>query len=244
VRSTLQARQARDLGIHHVDYHPDIVFSLRDYIQKANASQAGFGRRLVLNITPRFHNAAPDAVCRDSILDYPVSFSVLRDNYSYLLRVLVTRFAGNGYNIEHIPFAPDDHSVASEILSGLPVWLRPYNPDPFRVIGGLGDGAIWIASRYHSLIFSLLGLHPVLPIAYAEKSVRLLRDLRVDQSSFVDLSTLASRAAVDQVLGRDLPSRPLLDAPSVDQLSFRAVEGISKAITSIGLLGNVSQISN
>jgi hypothetical protein len=238
VRSTAQAIQARDLGLHDVAYHPDNVFSLRSYISIKKIPSTSKNRRLVLNISPRFHRANPDSVCDDDILACPVPFSVLRDNYTYLLRSLVARCVDEGYNIEHIPFTPSDHHVASLILSGLPVRMRPYCPNPAKIIAALGDDAVWIASRYHSLIFSILGLHPVLPIAYADKSVRLLRDLRVDQSSIVDLRSLTSRASVDTVLDRDIPSVPLLDGPCVDRLSFLAIDGISTALASLGLLGS------
>jgi len=238
VRSIDQAIRAKELGFNRVEYHPDNVFSLRSYISKKRTMPASTKPRLILNITPRFHHASPDTRCNDDNLSSSVPFSVLRDNYTYLIRSLVSRYMDKGYSIEHIPFTPSDHDVASLILKDLPVLMQSFNPNPIRIINGLGDDAVWIASRYHSLIFSILGLHPVLPIAYADKSLRLLRDLHVDQSSIIDLDILASRSAVDTALERPLPSAPLLDGPSVDHLSFLAVDGISRAIASLGLLDN------
>lgn len=238
VRSTAQATRARNLGLKEVVYHPDNVFSLRSYISKTKLSTTRVNRRLIFNISPRFHHASPDSTCDDDNLAHPVPFSVLRDNYTYLLRSLAARCVDEGYDIEHIPFTPSDHHIASVILSGFPVRLRPYSPNPAKVISALGDDAVWIASRYHSLIFSILGLHPVIPIAYADKSFRLLRDLQINQDSIVDLRCLTSRSAVDTVLDRGIPSAPLLDGPSVDQLSFLAINGISTAIASLGLPRN------
>ena len=238
VRSTAQATRARSLGLKEVAYHPDNVFSLRNYISKKSPATTSANRRLVFNISPRFHLASPDSICDDDNLPHRAPFSVLRDNYTYLLRSLAARCIDEGYYMEHIPFTPSDYHIASEILNGFPVRMRPFSPNPAKIIASLGDDAVWIASRYHSLIFSILGLHPVLPIAYADKSFRLLNDLQINQDSIVDLTCLTSRSAVDTVLDRGIPSAPLLDGPSVDEISFLAINGISKAIASLGLLGN------
>jgi hypothetical protein len=232
-RSREQALRANEmLGSGRVAYHPDIVFSLRD----ARGQHLGDTRAMktaVLNMCPRFHLQDPTKLCCDAVLAEPVPFGVLRDNYSYLCRLLVDRLTSEGFALVHVPFTPSDDVVGKSILTEVAVQWMPYSANPRSVMRGMRDAQYCFASRYHSVVFALINKLPLLALAYADKTARLFHEMGIAPSQFLDLNDLTSRASIERKINSVGIGDALVDDSVVEGLTSASRQGIEAAFAAV-----------
>lgn len=233
-RSEAQALKMEKIsGRKDINFHPDIAFSLyRDFCEKQRLSTSyKDSKKLLVNVIPLYGKLEngrmiPSTQYESERPELYKSFEQMHTSYRNYVRGIVQKAIADGYEIETIPFTPQDATYGEFILEGLPVKHSFYHSDPLKMIKHMASAGKVLATRYHTTIFALkLGI-PIFPIAYAVKNELLLQELGVDRAGF--LST------VDLANGRD----DLFDAISVnpdlikdyEKASMSAVQGSIDAL--------------
>jgi hypothetical protein len=224
-RSKAQADKIAGLtGRTDIIHHPDIAFSLhREYCAAIRRSaQHQQHKKLLVNVLPLYgelENAVmvPMKQYEAERPELYANFQQMQTAYKNYIRGIVSNAIAEGYEVETIPFTPQDGVYGEFILAGLAVKHNSYNADPLQMIKLMATAGRVLSTRYHTTIFAIkLGI-PIYPIAYAVKNELLLQDLGIAREAF--LST------VDLANGRE----DLLPPVTADEKEVTAFEAKSKA---------------
>ena len=221
------------LGPERVSFAPDLVFSLQSKGLENLESKERSGVA-IFNLCPRFIESSGDEICKDDCLESPVSFRTLDLGYRREVRNMAEACLADGLTVEHIPFTPADDFAAKSLLEGLPIKYRSYSDNVDEIIQAYTQADFSVASRYHSMIFSILSLCPVCPIAYADKSWRLLKDLDINEDCFVELNDLTGEKASAKIETLLSDKRPILGSQRVAEISRASRNQLSNALDLIG----------
>lgn len=235
-RSKAQAERLMALsGRTDISHHPDIAFSLhRDYCAKQRASgQYRNHKKLLVNVIP-LYGKLEDGIMVPSVQyeserpELYKAFGQMQTSYRNYVRAVVSKAITDGFEVETIPFTPQDGTFAMHLLEGLPVKHIAYHADPLRMIRYMATAGVVLATRYHTTIFALkLGI-PIYPVAYAVKNELLLQDLGINRDQFLSTADLANGredllppVTVDAALitNFEMKSRAAVDA-SIDALKI------------------------
>lgn len=178
-----------DFAFHHLDlgfYHRTIG-SGRDAGSEEKKFQAPSRRRLLLNMLPYFHilksgrfvpghfmatwYARQDAKFASRIEDFGPAY------VSYF-RAVIRHFISEGWQVEHLPFTPEDDFFAREMLGvERSVKFHDYSASPEHVMNHIRSADYLIASRFHAHVFAIAAEVPVFSISYAKKCSDLWKEL-------------------------------------------------------------------
>lgn len=149
--------------------------------------------------------------------------------YSQLVRAVSLNATRNGMHVVHIPFEPIDHVFARTILSDLEVEFMPYTANVSRSISRIGKCEHFFATRFHSLIFSILKHRRITPFCYAPKCNRLLADLQINSSSVISVDDLIRHK--DKLANRVIGNKGIcVPADTVRRAFSEATANIDSAI--------------
>lgn len=199
VRSKRQAMALRSYyGLTKVVYQPDLCFAIEYPRDKCSLSR---GNHFAFNVTPRFHinyhadNDLPEAVSKQQ-----------QKTYETVIHRILAFALSRDYNLTHLAFTPQDDYVARYIVGdNFKVHFVPYRPNVTRMLRLLNEQDIIFASRYHSLIFSLVLGRPTIPFLYADKSYRLIDDLGLSHYAILGYKDLLHQERVNRKL-KDIDS--------------------------------------
>ena len=194
-------------------------------------------RRLLLNLLPYFHilksgRFIPGHFMANWYIKQDPTFASQIEKigpaYVAYVRAAVEHFRLEGWQVEHIPFSPEDDYFAREILGRkYGVIFAKYTACPNSVIDRILGADGMIASRFHAHVFGIISGIPVYSFAYAKKCSDLWDDLELDPLATItsrDLSrpagelvqaTAGAFAAVERapdLSGRIFASRKVIDA--------------------------------
>lgn len=235
-RSKAQAdRMAMITGRKDISFHPDIAFSLhRDYcVEQRRAAAHKNHKKLLVNVIPlygKLENAVmvPSKQYEAERPELYSSFQQMQTSYKNYVRGIVAQAIAEGFEVETIPFTPQDETYGEFILAGLPVKHNVYHSDPLQMIRYMATAGRVLSTRYHTTIFAIkLGI-PIYPVAYAVKNELLLQDLGIGREQF--LST------VDMANGREdlLPPVTVADALVAD-FEFKSSAAVESAIDALNI---------
>lgn len=237
-RSEAQAERLKTMtGRKDIHFHPDIAFSLYpDYCEKQRARQRDAKPgKLMINLIPLYGRLVdgvmvPSDQYREERPELYAAFQQMHASYTEVVRTVVTKAIADGYEVETIPFTPDDDTFGRFILEGLPVTHAKYHADPHKMLKHMSTAKMIFATRYHTTIFALkLGI-PFFPIAYAVKNELLFKELGVARSQFISSEDLAKgcdpalqpiTVAADKIKNYEMKSRAAIVA-SVTALKINA----------------------
>lgn len=114
------------------------------------------------------------------------------DNYRSNIREVVQQHIEKGYQVQSIPFTPEDKLMAKYILKDLPVYHDNYSDNSIKMLKIMGSAEKIKATRYHASIFALKVGAETMFIAYALKNERMLSELGINQNQFTTAGELAN----------------------------------------------------
>lgn len=220
-------------GRKDIHFHPDIAFSLyRDFCeQQRKTVAANRPKKMMLNLIPLYGKikngeVVPVEEYRSERPELYDSFARMLQTYADMTRAIVTKALADGYEVETIPFTPEDGEYGEIILKGLNVKHGEYHCDPLKMIKHMASAGIILATRYHTTIFALkLGI-PLIPIAYAVKNEMLLHELGVDRSHYLSTDDLAKGTTV-------IPEPITVDAALITTYENRSRAAIDASIDAL-----------
>ena len=199
-RSEAQALRLKEIsGRGEIHFHPDIAFSLYQEFctkqrEKSKDTSAG---KLLVNVIPLYSKVVDGKIVastqyKEERPELYAAYEQMHASYKALVRNVVTKAIAEGYEVETIPFTPDDETFGKIILEGLNVKHAKYHADPYRMIKHMATAKRIFATRYHTTIFALkLGI-PLYPVAYAVKNELLFQELGVKRGDFISSDDLAT----------------------------------------------------
>ncbi len=221
-RSEFQAQQVNEiLGMEKAMFQPDIAFCL-PVPKRAKSIEHPIA---ILNVCSRFVSRDP-TITRDQNVTGNPNLETLSLSYDSLFVQSASKLSSVGFDVIHVPFTPDDDRFARNLFKSSPVKCLQYTANPFKVLGLFQNASFAIPSRYHSLVFSLIVNCPVLPFAYADKSVRLLNELGINKRCYLDINDLAEI----HPLKKQLESLPLTIPAVSDEVVRNQKAGAKSAI--------------
>ena len=161
-RSIEQAERLRAAGATNCRVMPDIVLA---YKMGSSTQRAQNTSRVGVNVVPALRGGC-------------TARSTTRECASYrnFLRELAQKYINKGQEVVHIPFTPYDDQAAKEIFRGIKVRRLRYSSNSTKVVREVAACTTLIPSRFHALIISILTDVPFVPLLYAGKSERLLKN--------------------------------------------------------------------
>jgi len=191
-RSKEQADKLMQIsGRNDVTFHPDIAFSLhRDFCMKNRLNgDSKNSKKLLVNILPLYGKLVdgkmvPSEQYAEERPELYKAFGQMQHSYKEYVRGIVSSAISEGFEVETIPFTPQDAVFGAFLLQDLPVKHNAYESDPFSMIKLMSTAGRVLSTRYHTTIFALkLGI-PIYPVAYALKNELLLQDLGIKRDLF------------------------------------------------------------
>lgn len=227
-RSEEQAARANELlNTDIVQFHPDIAFSLVPPLKKMPITN---GRRLIINVTPRYHLAGPGQIFNE--LEEPLKMSFMAGRYGEFCRRVCEVALQSGYQVDHVPFTPSDTKAAEIIFAGLPVKMLSYSPSPSKIMQLMSTYDAFFPSRYHSTIFSLLLDSSCLPFTYAKKCVRLLKEMGVHENNYVTNADLLDKATYERKAD-SIAEGFIVDKNIVQEFQSRSTAAVATALAAV-----------
>jgi len=235
-RSQAQAERMMLLsGRKDISSHPDIAFSLyRDFCVNHRVKlQHKTNKVMLVNIIPLYGKLENNQVVSSDQYqserpELYESFDQMHTSYRNYVRGVVIKAIADGYEVQTIPFTPQDATFGEFLLEGLNVKHTEYHSDPLRMIKHMATAAVVLATRYHATIFALkLGI-PLYPVAYAVKNELLLQDLGVNRDQF--LST------VDLANGKEHISEPVeVNVELINKYEIKSTAAIDAAVAALNI---------
>lgn len=236
-RSQAQAdRMAALSGRTDITSHPDIAFSLHsEYCaQQRKSGQSKNLKKLLVNVLPlygKLENAVmvPSKQYEAERPELYKNFQQMQIAYKNYVRGIVSKAIADGFEVETIPFTPQDGVYGEFILAGLPVKHNVYHSDPLQMIKYMATAGRVLSTRYHTTIFAVkLGI-PIYPVAYAVKNELLLEDMGIKRDAF--LST------VDLANGReDLLPPVKVDAAIITKFETKSRAAVNASIAALNVI--------
>ncbi len=144
----------------------------------------------------------------------------------------LSRYQDQGYRVIHIPFAPEDALFAKTFLKPQTDSFLPYTSDVQEVIRSVGACDRLLSTRYHSLVFGLMGQVPTIPILYAVKCGDLLDDLGIGKERGVARLELVDDP--DSCVSKLVNGSPVtLQSGRLDQIKEDVRSTIESAVASV-----------
>ena len=235
-RSKSQALRLMNLtGRGDIGYHPDLAFSLlNDYCdyQRINPFRKN-NKKLFVNIVPLYGKVNNGTI--SPLLQYKSerpnlykNFFRMHDSYKEVLREIVLKALGEGYEVESLPFTESDAEYARIILDGLPVRHVVYNSDPVRMLKKITTADWVLATRYHATIFGLKAGVKLSPIAYAIKNELLLEELGVERTKYLSTDDLTN--GIDQA-----PKPITVDPDKIKSWEINSISAINFCIDKMAI---------
>ncbi len=149
--------------------------------------------------------------------------------YIEYFQKIIDIYIARGWRIIHIPFTPEDDLFAKTFFDSRKISFRAFSPDPNNAFAQISNCNLFISTRYHSLIFSLIAGIPCIPFTYASKCNDLINDLGLNTDSAIDRLELV--ACFDQAIEKTLHPTPLtLDSEKLNVISNSVLSCINNSI--------------
>jgi len=197
VRSHEDLRFFRDtLGFSQVGFQPDLAFSLPGFFEVPAPAPSGI---LGINITPfLFHDHGSRFVASGEVTPWfwrhfpevAPQARMIALKYAALVRKIAEVHVSAGWKVIHVPFAIEDDVLARLVFAGTGVAFAPYRNDPFRLLGHIGRCCKFVASRFHSHVFSFIQDVPVVSLAYSPKCSNLFGELELPPELSLDVTQM------------------------------------------------------
>jgi hypothetical protein len=233
-RSESQAEKMIKIsGRKDIIFHPDIAFSLyREFCEKEREKvDEQRPKKLLLNLIPLYGRITDGKVVpveeyRAERQDLYQSFDQMQRTYESLIRTIVIKALADGYEVETIPFTPEDGEYGELILSDLNVKHVKYHADPYTMMKHMAGASQIFATRYHTTIFAIkLGI-PIIPIAYAVKNEMLLHELGVSRDTYLSTGDLANGV-------NTIPSPVKVSSSVLNEFELRSRAAIDASIAAL-----------
>lgn len=195
LRHKNQLARVRDWSGNRSTYdHADLVFAKPSELEVRRCED-----RIAVNMLPLFQTLRKRSFQIGTPLRqiYQKNNSSLLDNieiiakqYVSFFRTRVLQFLSEGYDVVHVPFAPEDDAFARSVLPRGTTFL-PFNKafgKPERVIA---SSSLFLPTRFHAVVSGLRTQTPIVPIAYAGKSEELYQQFEFDRDTILDRIALA-----------------------------------------------------
>lgn len=190
LRHKSQLQRVRDWSKNDQTYvHADVAFSLE--LPDLNAPKS---RTLTMNVLPLFRVHAAGRFQAGSALSamYQRNKSKFHDKIEHIaaayvgfVRRIANAYSDKGYQIVHIPFAPEDDAFARAILPKRTRFV-PFSLSFARCEQEIASSELFVPTRFHAVVAGIRTRTPILPIAYAGKVEGLLTDFGVTPSQIID----------------------------------------------------------
>jgi hypothetical protein len=239
VRDQFIAQAAQDkLGLCQVKYAPDIVFSLATsakpetpkYFQRPTK-----GKVLGINIQAYFHKMTKtgDFVPLDATPFGSAEETTLAEySYRQAFYRLIRDYQEQGYTVINYSFSTQDTVYFTRFFHGLGCQLLEFYWNFNGLLQSISQCSLFVASRYHAHIASIIAGLPTISIMVGAKNTGLLRDMGIqpDKHQVSRDLFLCNKDGVDSLMSID----PFIVSNNVvTATSIQAKESIRDIISSL-----------
>jgi polysaccharide pyruvyl transferase WcaK-like protein len=206
-------KQATSIGLRHKNQfdrvlkwsrnpntyvHADCAFALPSQLPQKRKSN-----RVALNVLPLFHilngrvfqpGSQLEAFYRSQNSPLGEKIETIAEGYIEFITESVKRLIADGYEIVHLPFAPEDDMFARAILPRQ-VTFKTFTRDLARLEQTISSAAFFLPTRFHALVAGIRTLTPLVPLAYSGKSENLLTEFGVERANIIDRTALTAGIA-------------------------------------------------
>ena len=153
---------------------------------------------VAINVLPLFHTLSGNKFQLGSFLEgfYRSNDSQLADNialvgeqYVEFISGAVDRFIAEGYEIIHLPFAPEDDAFARAILPKKVTYAN-FTADLSKLERIVASASFFLPTRFHALIAGIRTQTPIIPLAYSAKSEALLQEFGIKRNQIINRTSL------------------------------------------------------
>jgi len=209
-RSESERRSYASCKITNAVLQPDIAFALPLTHQLKLSPRRG-EKCLGINVSPFLATigknkiasaAAPSDWFKQHVPDQAAVFTEIMDAYVTLVRSAIENYSKRGWKIRAISMAVEDDLFARACFAGAPLEIVPFRADPIYVLQKMSECEKFLATRFHSHIFSMLVGIPFLSLAYAPKCQFLYDELNLDPTGRLDMVQLVQnpQAALETLM--------------------------------------------
>ena len=241
-RSSNQVEMLRSkLNREDVVYHQDLCVSRFDENSLIRSSPRS--KVLGVNMVPHFMCKDKDsrfvpgvrdlASLKSSFPELLPHVDKLGELYVRFFRRICEHFQSQGYEIQHLPFTPQDDLFARSALAGLKVDFKPYTTKIDQMLELVRGSSVFLCTRFHSLVFASITQTPMIPFLYAEKCRRYAMDMDLEKRGLVTIHDLLE--AFESTCERICSQGPIL--ASADQLGESAELVRSSVVDAYRALG-------
>ena len=143
-------------------------------------------------------------------------------------------YISRGWQIHHVPFTTEDDTFAKTFFQMDGVKFISFNPSPNKTFAHVSNCDLFLSTRYHSLVFSLIARVPCIPFMYAVKCNDLLSDLDFDSNLNHAIDRLEIIHSFTQAVEKTVHPDPyLLDTKKLQLIANEVSNNIYQAVKSI-----------
>lgn len=153
--------------------------------------------------------------------------------YIQLISKTIEQYSRQGWEIIHVPFTPEDDLFARTFFDKNMVKFSKYQSSPNQIFNLIKNCRVFIPTRYHALIFCLIGQIPCIPILYAIKCCDLLDDLGIDINLGITRMELVSTGNRSESKLLDPSNAITLNTQDLNRFCLETKNTINSSINSI-----------
>lgn len=154
----------------------------------------------------------------------------LGPQYIEYIQKVLSIYISRGWQVHHIPFTPEDDVFAKTFFKMDGVNFIGFNPSPQKTFLHISNCDIFLSTRYHSLVFSLIARVPCIPFMYAGKCNDLISDIGFDSNLNHAIDRLEIIHSFDQALEKTVNPNPyLLDKSYLENIYASVANNIYQA---------------
>lgn len=227
------------LGRSDTIFHPDLVFGLysSDLQQEAQlVENQNKPKILGINIYPWYLVLNRGKwIAKDLSSNYfgissmsQPDYISLNSDYIKLLLEMIAYYQSLGYEVHHIPFAVEDDLFARTVFGNSSIFFHKYTSTPSSVLRKVSNCSLFVGTRLHANIFSLIQRVPLISIAYGMKCENLFGDIEIPRSNQITHDSFIENKGNHDFF---LDIEPVvLSHEKLDQLSRRVKSAVTTAI--------------